>query len=63
MSPPVTDPAGMETTSAYDMLSRRTEEIQDAGQGGLAIKVTWQYDDWDGGGTRQSLTRMDTDSR
>jgi len=34
----LTDPAGMETTSAYDMLSRRTEEVQDAAQGGLAIK-------------------------
>jgi len=38
----------METTYDYGMLSRKTEEIQDAGQGGLAIKTTWQYDQWDG---------------
>jgi len=44
----VTDPAGMETTSAYDLLSRRTEEVRDAGGGGLAIKTTWKYDEWDG---------------
>lgn len=29
----VSDPAGMETTYAYDMLSRKTEEVQDAAQG------------------------------
>jgi len=44
----VTDAAGMQVTSAYDMLSRRTEEIQDAAQGGLGIKVTWVCDTWDG---------------
>ena len=44
----LTDPEGMETTYSYDMLSRKTEEIQDAAQEGLAIKVTWKYDEWDG---------------
>ena len=43
-----TDAAGMQTTYAYDMLSRKTEEIQDAAQGGLGVKVTWVYDQWDG---------------
>jgi RHS repeat-associated protein len=38
----------METTYAYDLASRKTEEVQDAGTGGLQIKVTWKYDQWDG---------------
>jgi len=36
----------METTYDYDMLGRRTEEVRDAGGGGLAIKTTWEYDQW-----------------
>jgi YD repeat-containing protein len=38
----------MQTTYSYDMLSRKTQEVQDAAQGGLGIKVTWVYDTWDG---------------
>ncbi|MFO7956709.1 MAG: hypothetical protein R6X33_06375 [Candidatus Brocadiia bacterium] len=30
----VTDPEGMEITSAYDQLSRKTEEVRDAADGG-----------------------------
>ena len=44
----LSDPAGMETTSAYDLLGRKTEEVRDAAQGGLAIKTAWEYDQWDG---------------
>jgi YD repeat-containing protein len=44
----VTDPEGMETTYDYDVLGRKTEEIRDAAQGGLQIKTTWKYDQWDG---------------
>ncbi len=44
----VTDPEGMETTYDYDMFSRKTEQIRDAATGGLGIKTTWKYDQWDG---------------
>ena len=42
----------METTYAYDLASRKTEEIADAAGGGLGIKVTWKHDEWDGRGGR-----------
>jgi RHS repeat-associated protein len=36
----------METTYAYDFLSRKTQAIVDAAQGGEQIKTTWLYDQW-----------------
>jgi len=44
----VTDPEGLETTYAHDLLGRKTEEIRDMAQGGLAVKTTWKCDQWDG---------------
>ena len=44
----VTDAEGMAATYDHDLLGRKTDEIADAAQSGLGIKVTWKHDQWDG---------------